>query len=37
MTIALRKRIVAGGVLLLLCLANAGVFVSWLGTIGVLA
>lgn len=37
MTIALRKRIIVSGVLLLLCLANAGAFVSWLDTIGVLA
>ena len=37
MTLAVRKRLVAGGVLLLIGLANLGVFVSWLDTVGVLA
>ena len=37
MTLAVRKRVVAGGVWLLICVANLGVFVSWLGTVGVLA
>ena len=37
MTLAVRKRIIAGGVLLLICLANLGVFVRWLETVGVLA
>jgi hypothetical protein len=37
MTLAVRKRIVAGVVLLLLGLANIGVFVSWLEAIDVLA
>jgi hypothetical protein len=37
MTPAVRKRFVAGSVLLLIGLANLGVFVNWLETIGVLA
>jgi len=37
MTLTARKRLVASGVLLLICMANAGVFVNWLDTIGVLA
>ena len=37
MTLAVRKRLVASGVVLLVCLANAGLFVSWLETLGVLA
>lgn len=37
MTRAVRKRFVAGSVLLLIGLANLGVFVSWLETLGVLA
>jgi len=37
MTLAVRKRFVAGGVLLLIGLANLGMFVSWLETAGVLA
>lgn len=36
MTLAVRKRFVAGGVLLLIGLASVGVFVSWLETLGVL-
>jgi hypothetical protein len=37
MTVAVRKRIVAGSVLLLICFANLGVFVRWLEAVGVLA
>jgi len=37
MTVAARKRFVAGGALLLMSLANLGVFVRWLETVGVLA
>jgi hypothetical protein len=37
MTLAARKRCVAGGAALLICLANLGVFVSWLENLGVLA
>ena len=37
MTLAVRKRLVASGVVLLVCLANAGLFVNWLDSIGVLA
>ena len=37
MTLAFRKRLVAGSVLLLIGLANMGVFVSWLENQGVLA
>ena len=37
MTLAVRKRFVAGGVLMFIALANLGVFVSWLETLGVLA
>jgi len=37
MTLAVRKRLVAGSVLLLFGLANLGVFVSWLDAVGVLA
>ena len=37
MTVAVRKRIVAGSVLLLIAFANLGMFVSWLETLGVLA
>ena len=37
MTLAARKRCVAGGAALLICLANLGVFVSWLESLGVLA
>lgn len=37
MTLAARKRLVAGSVLLLIGLANLGMFVRWLETIGVLA
>jgi len=36
MTLAVRKRLVASCVLLLICLANVNVFVNWLDTIGVL-
>ncbi len=35
MTLAARKRLVAGGVLLLIALANLGVFVNWLEALGV--
>ncbi len=37
MTIAVRKRFVAGSIALLFCMANASAFVNWLDTIGVLA
>lgn len=37
MTLAARKRIIAGSVLLLICIANLGMFVRWLETLGVLA
>ena len=37
MTLAVRKRLVAGGILLLIGLANLGVLVNWLETIGVFA
>jgi len=37
MTLGVRKRFVAGGILLLIGLANLGVFVSWLENQGVLA
>ena len=37
MTLAVRKRLVAGSILLLLGLANLGLFVGWLETHGVLA
>ena len=37
MTLAVRKRLVAGSVLLLMGLANLGMFVSWLETLGLLA
>ena len=37
MTLAARKRFVAGSVLLLIALANLGMFVNWLETLGVLA
>lgn len=37
MTLASRKRLVAGSVLLLIGFANLGMFVSWLDTLGVLA
>ena len=37
MTLAARKRLVAGGALLLICFANLGMFVRWLDSLGVLA
>ena len=37
MTLAVRKRYVAGSVLLLICLANASVFVSWLAEAGLIS
>jgi len=37
MTLAVRKRLVASGVLFFICLANASGFVNWLDAIGVLA
>jgi hypothetical protein len=37
MTLASRKRLVAGSALLLIGLANLGMFVNWLETLGVLA
>ena len=37
MTLAVRKRLVASGVLLLIGIANLGMFVSWLETLGLLA
>lgn len=37
MTLAVRKRLVLGGVSLLIGLANLGMFVNWLETLGVLA
>ena len=37
MTLAVRKRFVAGRVLLLIALGNLGMFVSWLETLGLLA
>ena len=37
MTLASRKRLVTGSVLLLIGFANLGMFVSWLETLGVLA
>jgi len=36
MTLTARKRFVAGGVVLLVCLANAGMFVNWLEAIGLI-
>ena len=37
MTLAVRKRLVAGSALFLIGLANLGMFVSWLETLGLLA
>lgn len=37
MTLAVRKRLVAGSVLLLICLANASVFVNWLAEVGLIS
>jgi hypothetical protein len=37
MTLAARKHFVAGSLVLLIALANLGMFVSWLETLGVLA
>jgi len=36
-TLIARKRLVASGVVLLVCLANAGVFVNWLAEAGLIS